>query len=402
MKKNKEYSLNFRTSVLFIVLSVIIVCLYFKTFDYGFVSYDDEGYIHENFEFLTQNFIEVVKWSFTTFEMANWHPLTWLSYSLDCHLFGYNAGGFHFINVLIHLSNTLLLFLFLKAATGTFWRSAVIAALFAVHPIQVESVAWISERKNLLSTFFGLLSMMCYVKYVRKENIKSSYILCFFFFILSLLSKPMLVTMPFIFMLLDYWPLERFSGEQSLRGIFKKLLSYLPEKTPFFIIILGSCIVTIVAQHGMGAVADTGMLPFSVRLANIGISYVEYIGKLLLPETLSVIYIFPYETSLVKALCSLSILIFITYLVLIIVNKQPYFFVGWFWFLGTLVPVIGIVQVGMQSMADRYMYIPSIGIFIMIVFLFSYIVNMTEKTAFKRFITAGISVIVLLSFSYST
>ena len=334
--KRIKYSLNFQTSVTLIFLSAVIMFLYFRTFGYDFVSYDDEGYIRDNFEFLTRSFIEVVKWSFSSLEAANWHPLTWLSYSLDCYLFEYNAGGFHFINVLIHIANTLVLFIFLKMATGSFWKSAVIAALFAVHPVQVESVAWISERKNLLSTFFGLLSMICYVKYARKENIILSYFLCMIFLILSLLSKPMLVTMPFIFMLLDFWPLCRFSVK-GIKDLILKTISHLPEKIPFFLIILGSCIIAVIAQHTGGAVHDIKGMPLSVRLANIGISYVEYIHKLFLPDGLSFLYVFPYVTSLAKMFCSLSILIFITYFVFIRGSRHPYLPVGWFWFLGTLV-----------------------------------------------------------------
>ena len=401
MKRIKIYSPNFKTSVLFIFLSTIVIILYFRTFGYDFVNFDDEAYIHKNFEFLTQSFIETVKWSFSSLEMSNWHPLTWLSYSLDCHLFGYNAGGSHFINVLLHIANTMVLFIFLRTATGAFWKSAFITALFAVHPIQVESVAWISERKNLLSTFFGLLSMIWYVKYARKENLRLSYFLCLMFLILSLLSKPMLVTMPFIFMLLDYWPLCRYSGK-GMKDIIRGIISYLPEKIPFFIIILGSCVITVIAQHSGGAIADLKYLPFSVRLANISISYAEYIHKLLLPDALSVIYVFPAQISITKAAAAFSVLFFTIFLVITRGCRQPYLPVGWFWLLGTLAPVIGIVQVGVQSMADRYMYVPCIGLFIVFVFLFSHLIGLAGKTAFKSFITITMVIITLFSFSYAT
>ena len=397
IKKHK----TIKTTILLIALSAIVMLLYFRVFDCDFINYDDPGYIHDNFEFLTQSFIEVVKWSFSSLAMANWHPLTWLSYSLDCHLFGYNAGGFHFINVLIHIANSLVLFIFLKTATGSFWKSAIIAALFAVHPVQVESVAWISERKNVLSTFFGLLSMICYVKYVRREHLSPSYFLCLIFLILSLLSKPMLVTMPFIFMLLDYWPLCRFSVK-SIKDIIVNTISHLPEKIPFFIIILGSCIITVIAQHTGGAIANLEYLPLSARLANISISYVEYIHKLILPYGLSVLYLFPKQISVIKVTTAFSILFFITFLTVARGCRQPYLSVGWFWFLGTLVPVIGVIQVGIQSMADRYMYVPCIGFFVGLIFLFDHIINLAGKTVFNRFITSSICIITLFGFSYTT
>jgi Tfp pilus assembly protein PilF len=280
---------------------------------------------------------------------------------LDCQLYGLgNPGMHHLTNVLLHLINTLLLFWVLKQMTGALWQSTFVAAGFALHPLHVESVAWISERKDVLSTTFWILTMIAYLRYAKNSK-KGWYLLTVFVFILGLMSKPMVVTLPFVLLLLDYWPLDRFTNNKK---------TIILEKIPFLILSAASCVLTFVVQHLSGAVPKTDILPVGMRISNALVSYTRYIAKMLWPVKLSIFYPYPVDNNLyLQAAGSVIFLIAVSVLIIFLARKYKYLAVGWLWYLGTLVPVIGFVQVGSQSMADRYTYIPLIGLFVMFAWL---------------------------------
>jgi Flp pilus assembly protein TadD len=339
-------------------LALGTLLLYAPTFQYPFVNYDDPLYVYENQYVQGGLTPEGLRWVFTTFEGGNWHPLTWLSFQLDTAIYGgLNAGGFHFTNVLLHTVNTLLLFLVLSQMTGAVWRSAVVAALFALHPLHVESVAWVSERKDVLSTLFWMLSLAAYLAYVRRPGL-GHYLLVALALTLGLLAKAMLVTLPCVLLLLDWWPLGRWRAAASRNRV-------LLEKLPLFALILTACVVTFIAQSQESAVAGFEMFPLAARIANALLAYVAYLRDMLWPLSLAVHY--PHagrNLSVGPALAAGVLLAAVTVLVLVPGRRWPYLAVGWFWYLGTLVPVIGLVQVGGQAMADRYTYVPLIGIFL--------------------------------------
>jgi Tfp pilus assembly protein PilF len=359
-------------SKLIVVLILIIatIAIYWPVQNYEFVDYDDILYISGNYivkaGFTYNNLIN----AFTDTSTSNWHPLTMLSHMLDWRIFGNNAGGHHWTNVIIHIINTLLLFIFFRNVTGAIWPSAFIAALFAIHPLNVESVAWVSERKNVLSTFFWILTMILYVRYVQLPGWKR-YLPVFICFALGLMTKPMLVTLPFVLLLLDYWPLNRTTlysqdKEKNQTPIVVnklKISSLILEKVPLFSLVISSIVLTLIAQRSVGAIAGLDALPLSDRIINSIFSYVLYIKKIFSPDDLLFLYLRSYIPLWQIFLAAISIAV-ITFLVLKCFRSHPYLPVGWFWYLGTLIPVIGIVQVGTQSMADRYTYVPSIGIFI--------------------------------------
>ncbi len=343
---------------------------------FAFVSYDDNSYVYENPHVLNGLTGEDVIWAFTTNSSANWHPLTWLSLMLDCQLFGTNPGRMHLVNLLLHLANTLLLFAVLRKITGTLWQSAFVAAAFAIHPMHVESVAWIAERKDVLSTLFLLLTLAAYVSYVKRPGIVR-YMLTLLLFALGLLAKPMLVTLPILLLLLDYWPLNRMSilnlqlaidnrQSSTLNSKFSILNSVI-EKIPFFALSVASSVITFLVQLSGSAVVHINALPLKDRIANVFLSYARYIGKIFWPQNLAAFY--PFDVNRFAfwqvAICVLLLLV-ISIFVIRFGRNQKYLPVGWFWFVVTLVPVIGLVQVGGQAFADRYTYIPYIGLFIMI------------------------------------
>jgi tetratricopeptide (TPR) repeat protein len=339
-----------------VALIVLAVLPYLQVLRYDFVNFDDGAYVSEN-PLVQQGLTwDNIVWAFTTMSAGNWHPLTWISYMLVCQIFGVSPGAHHFVNALLHGVNTLLVFTVLRVLTGAVWRSALVAALFAVHPLHVESVAWISERKDVLSTCFGLAAIWAYAKYAKEPRL-GRYAWVVFLFGLSLLSKPMLVTLPVLLLLLDIWPLRRFSATPA---------SLFLEKLPLLGMSLASSIVTYKAQHAAGAVAPIDILPLSQRLANAIVAYVGYLMKTFWPVDLAAFYPRPDQLAIGSVALSLLILIGITIAVATFARSYPWLPIGWLWFLGTLVPVIGLVQVGDQSMADRYAYVPLIGIFIMI------------------------------------
>ena len=350
---------------LFLVISTLFV--YWQVSKYDFVDFDDNEYVYDNRHVQGGFTLENIKWAFTTNTASIWHPLTWLSHMLDYQFYGLNPGRHHLINLLFHIVNTLLLFFVFRKMTGQLWQSAFIASLFALHPLHVESVAWISERKDVLSTFFWMLTMWSYIWYVQHPGI-NKYLLVLLFFILGLMAKPMLVTLPFVLLLLDYYPLYRFQksteSNKSLQRstVFRLVL----EKIPLFVLVAMASAVTFYAQKHGGAVASLDAIPIQSRIANALVSYINYILKMIYPSHLAVIYphpvIFPWWQ--ITGACFL--LLCISFLAIRLIKRSPYFLIGWLWYLGTLIPVIGLVQVGNQSMADRYTYIPLIGIFFII------------------------------------
>lgn len=347
-----------------LTLVVLAIVPYSQTALYGFVNFDDGAYVAEN-PLVQQGLTwSNVGWAWTTMTAGNWHPLTWMSHMLDCQIFGLQPGLHHLINALLHTANTVLVFVVLVWMTGMAWRSGLVAALFAVHPLHVESVAWIAERKDLLSTFFGLLAIWSYVRYTRVRSARQyGLVLCFF--ALSLLSKPMLVTLPFVFLLLDVWPLQRiWNGGDRNRN--PKVEWLLVEKLPLLAMSAASSIITYQAQHAAGAVAPIDALSLSQRLVNAISAYIGYLFKTFWPTNLAIFYPRPEQTSATEIVLAILLLVVITLGTCLLGHRRRWLPVGWFWFLGTLVPVIGLVQVGDQAMADRYAYLPLIGLFIMI------------------------------------
>ncbi|KUG21877.1 hypothetical protein ASZ90_008345 [hydrocarbon metagenome] len=365
-------------SIILIILALTILTLvvYWPVQNYEFINYDDEVYVTDNYRIQQGLTLKNITNTFSDFHTSNWHPLTMISHMLDWQLFGFRAGGHHWTNVIIHIFNTILLFLLFNKLTGAVWKSALIAALFAIHPINVQSVAWISERKNVLSTFFWIVTILFYVRYVKQPDWKK-YLPIFFCFALGLMAKPMLVTLPFVLLLLDYWPLNRTQiklpnrNEDKVKGEMfpldknRKISFLILEKVPLFILSVISVFFTIYGARYVRTITSLEYLPFSLRIPNSINSYVLYIKKLFWPNDLAVFYPIshiPVWQCLVAALFLLGI----TFFVCRYFRKHPYLPVGWFWYLGTLVPVIGIVQVGTQAMADRYAYVPFIGLFVII------------------------------------
>ncbi|MBC8359247.1 MAG: tetratricopeptide repeat protein [Candidatus Aminicenantes bacterium] len=384
---------------LFLIFAIIIAYGQVRNFD--FVDFDDGLYITENIHVQKGLTIEGLIWAFTSFHAANWHPMTWFSHMLDCELYGLNPMGHHWTNIQLHMANTLLLFLILQMMTGAIWRSAFVAGLFALHPLHVESVAWVAERKDVLSTFFWLLTMLAYLRYVKKP-VLIRYFMVLLFFVLGLMSKPMLVTLPFVLLLLDLWPLGRFRFEHNRLSQssgktcfdFKGASRLIVEKIPFFILVVISCSLTFFAQKGGGALVPLASLSLKPRIANALISYVSYVFKAIWPGNLAVYYPYPADTFPVWQICGAALLIVSVFCGAICLLRQyRYVAVGLFWYFGTLIPVIGLVQVSDQAMADRYTYIPLTGLFITVAWGVS---DLLVKWRYQK-IFLGVSAVIILS-----
>jgi Flp pilus assembly protein TadD len=359
------------TLLLCLLLTVVVLVFYNPVIHNGFLNYDDDQYITQNPHMWAGLTWATVKWSFSTYQLANWHPLTWLSHALDCELFGLNPVGHHYVNVLLHAANVVLLFLLLQSATGCRWRSLMVAALFALHPINVESVAWAAERKNVLSMMFFLLALYAYVWYTRRPGIlRYAAVACFF--ALALLSKPQVIAFPFLLLLWDYWPLCRIGApavvERAARGGNVPGLRggwLVLEKAPLLLLSAASAVVTMQAQKAGGAIQTFSHYRLLLRLENALISYVRYLGKALWPSKLVALYPLPARLYPAWQVGAAVVLLMLITALVIRARDQRYLAVGWFWFLGSLVPMIGLVQVGSQAMADRYAYISFVGLFLM-------------------------------------
>ena len=355
-----------------IALAAVTVAVYGPVGDHGFVDLDDPAYLAENPQVSSGLTWHGVRWAFTTLHEANWHPITWLSHMLDIQLFGMNPGWHHLTSLCMHIINTLLLLGLLHATTGMLARSAFVAAMFAVHPLHVESVAWAAERKDVLSTLFWMLTLWAYVVYVRQPRLRR-YFAMLALFALGLMAKPMLVTLPFVLLLLDVWPLRRLPLTAAGSEVAQPpktpegrsmALTLVMEKLPLFVLSAASSVVTYTAQQHGGALQSFDKFPLSLRTENALVSYVGYITKMLWPAGLAVIYPFPNRLPAWSVITSALLLIGISAVVIRLSRQHPCLPVGWLWFLGTLVPVIGLVQVGGQALADRYTYVPLIGLFI--------------------------------------
>jgi Flp pilus assembly protein TadD len=352
-----------------VLLALVTIALYWPALSHDFVNYDDDVYVTENLHVQAGLSWENLKWAFCNPVCVNWHPLTVLSHMMDCQLFGLKPWGPHLVNVLFHALNAALVFVLLKQLTGVTWRSVAVAALFAVHPLRVESVAWVAERKDVLSGFFGLLALIFYARYVRslrpvfnRKAAIGNYLLALLFLALGLMSKPMLVTWPFVLLLLDWWPLNRVPDFRFPISDLKRLLV---EKIPFFALAAVLSYVTFVVQKQGGALPVGETLPLGARAGNALVSYCRYLGKLFWPTDLAVFYPHPGYWPVAQVLLAGLLLAVISVLLFVQRRRHPFLLMGWLWFLGTLVPAIGLVQVGEQSMADRYTYIPSLGVLIL-------------------------------------
>ena len=380
---------------LILILSTLVV--YWQVKDFDFAGYDDELYVIENHQVQAGISIEGTIWAFTTFHAGNWHPLTWLSHMLDCELYGLNPMGHHWTNLQLHIANTLLLFFILQQMTGAVWKSAFVAALFALHPLHVESVAWVAERKDVLSTFFWMLTIIVYYRYVKRPSL-FAYLLIILFLSLGLMAKPMLVTLPFVLLLLDFWPLKRLKLTlNQASGQTSNLLLLIREKIPLFIPVTISSVLTILAQKDAGALYAFEALPFTTRVANALISYTSYICKAIWPKNLAVFYPHPFgELSLWYVFLAALAIAAISFFSIRWFKKYPYMTFGWLWYLGTLIPVIGLIQVGAQGMADRYTYIPLTGLFIIAAWSMP---DLLKKWHYNRMILVIFSTIIIFAFS---
>jgi hypothetical protein len=361
----------------YLFLAAMVFIVYGQVYKHKFIGVDDPDYVTENTQVQKGLSKESIGWAFKTFHASNWHPLTWLSLMADYQLFGLNAGGFHITNVLLHTANTLLLFLILKQMTGAFYCSCFTALLFAIHPLHVESVAWVAERKDVLSTLFWLLTMWAYIGYVRHSG-TIPYLVVILFFALGLTAKPMLVTLPFVLLLLDYWPLMRLRKEKAGKLIL--------EKIPLLALSAVSAAVTIIAQRSGGAVISIKALPAEWRISNAIVSYTVYILKTFVPVKLGAFYPNMSPPPLTATVVSALLLIGITIAVIAMRKQREYLVTGWLWYLGTLVPVIGIMQVGAQAYADRYTYVPLTGLFIIAAWL---VPDLLAKWRHKKIIIAA-------------
>lgn len=392
---------KYRIPAIYMFLSVITFLSYMEVSNYGFVDYDDPDYVSENHYVMKGLSFENIKWAFTASHVGTWQPVTWLSLMLGCQIHGLDPGWHHLTNLFFHIANTLLLFWFIRRITGSSWRSAFIATIFAIHPIHVESVAWITERKDVLSAFFFILTLIFYVRYTEKPAIKRYWpvAVCL---VLGLMSKPILVVLPPVLLLLDFWPLGRMNigqiNQKNIRLPEIKISRLFLEKIPLFILSALSGVVTYIVQKDVGAVSTLSEIPFNSRLLNAIVSYSKYILKMVWPVNLAVEYPHPIQVPVIHATIAFIFLSGISILAIVSYKKRPYFIVGWFWYLGTLIPVIGLVQIGTFAMADRFAYIPFIGLYILITWGFvDFFENRPQKKSFL-ITTATIIIVTLFTF----
>jgi len=369
-----------------IVLAALTLAVYWQVNQYDFVLLDDKAYVYGNIHIQSGITLDGFHWAFISTTSHLWNPMIWLSLMLDYQLFGLNAGGYHMTNLILHILNTLLLFWLFNRMTGVIWKSAFIAALFALHPLHVESVAWVSERKDVLSTFFWMLTLCLYVYYTERTTIKR-YLLVLFSFVLALMSKPMVITLPIIMILLDYWPLKRF---ESIKGSL--IIWQLREKIPFFVL---SAVVSVISIYTM---YEPTLKYYSLgsRFANAPVSFVTYLEKTFWPHEMAVFYPFSNQLTVWQVMGSVLLIALLSIAAIAMMKRMPYLFVGWLWYTITIFPVIGIIQNGDYAMADRYHYLPSIGIAVMLTWGIPFLIK-SEDICKKILFPAGIAVLVVLS-----
>ena len=390
MNKTRNIQQNLPLIISLLLITAILIA-YWQVKDFDFICFDDKPYVTENRHVQAGLTVKGFAWAFTTFHASNWHPLTWLSHMTDCELYGLNPMGHHWTSLQFHIANTLLLFFILQYMTGALWRSAFVAALFAMHPLHVESIAWVAERKDVLSTFFGMLTLLAYCRYAKQPSL-AGYLLIILFLSMGLMAKPMLVTFPFLFLLLDFWPLERLRSETVSRLILEKIPMLVP-------VVISSCL-TFMAQQSSGAVKPLESFSLTVRIANAFVSYASYAVKAIWPHNLTIFYPHPGNAlPLWQVLGAILLVGGASFLAIRSLKKYPYIAVGLFWYLGMLVPVIGLVQVGQQAMADRYTYIPMTGLFIIIAWGFS---DLSTKWHYRKIVLTLFAVIILSVLAVST
>jgi protein O-mannosyl-transferase len=375
--------------IVYIALTLVTLAVYWQVNQFEFVNYDDDVYVTQNIHIRYGITLDGVRFMFGKGHADLWNPLVWLSFIFDYKLFGLNAGGYHLINLMLHILSALLLLGLFNRMTNEIWKSAFVAAVFALHPLHVESVAWISERKDVLSAFFWMLTLCLYVYYTEKPAVKR-YLLVLFSFMLALMSKPMVVTLPVIMILLDYWPLKRFESKQD-----NYILWQLKEKTPFFILSGILVIVTLCNPNNSSPI----LFPLGSRIENSIVSFAAYLEKTFWPHDMAIFYPFPNQIPVWQVIsASLLILIFTT-VVIIMAKRLPYLFVGWMWYTITILPVIGIIQISSRSpyaMADRYHYLPSIGVAVGLAWGTQWLIN-RESMRKKILFPASIAVLTILA-----
>jgi tetratricopeptide (TPR) repeat protein len=385
-----------------LLLMAVTLAVYNPVSHNGFVNFDDDRYVTDNPQVRAGIHKSTISWAFTSLDQANWHPLTWLSHALDSQLFHLNPVGHHYTNLLLHATNALLLFVILQWFTGYTARSLMVASLFALHPLNVESVAWVAERKNVLCMFFFLLALAAYGWYVRRPTV-ARYLIVAVLFAMALMSKPMAITLPFVLLLLDYWPLGRLTWGRTHSSVRHPIAMLCLEKLPLLALSAASAAMTMIAQRAGGAVLTSAAHAPLLRFENVMVCYVRYIQKALWPSHLAVLYPYPRALPAWEVAASALILLAITWTVLKY-REQRYLVVGWFWYLGTMVPMIGLVQVGNQAMADRYAYLPLIGLFVMIVWAAADWASArrtsTERASMQLLAATGVAI--LLAFSAVT
>jgi Flp pilus assembly protein TadD len=386
-------------SIICLILILLTLLVYWQIFSHQFVIIDDPVYVARNPHVQSGLTLQNIKWAFTTTRAEFWHPLTWLSYMLDTGLFGQQPAGYLFTNLFLHALNAVLMFVLFKTLTHDRWQSALVAAFFALHPLHVESVAWIAERKDVLSSFFWLLTMGAYTSYTRNPGLNKMLLLCLTMS-LGLMAKPMLVTLPFVLLLLDYWPLRRFPLEKSETTSISSVLFLIREKIPLFFLAAVFSLAAFAVQKTGGGISSAGQYPLADRFYNAVISYVSYMLKMAWPRKLAVFYPFPDHFPIWQIGAAVLVLMAITILAIRSARRYPFFIVGWLWYLGTLFPVIGLIKIGDFSMADRYTYIPLTGLFIIIAWGIPEIIPKLPLKNLALGIASAIAVIVLAAVSH--
>ncbi len=380
---------HFFVPLIYTTLTIAVFAVYWQVNQFDFIAYDDPVYVSQNTHLPSGFTMDGLRWAFSTKYFGLWNPLVWLSLMLDYRLFGLNAGGYHLTNLLFHILSTLLLFRLFNRMTGEIWKSAFVAAFFALHPLHVESVAWIAERKDVLSAFFWILTLCFYVDYTKKPAV-ARYLTVLLCFVCALMSKPMVVTLPAIMILLDYWPLNRFESHKD-----KRILWQLKEKSPLFLLSAMVIIITLYHSHP-SSFQYISSFPLNFRIANAPVSFVFYLCETFWPLNLAVFYPFPDQLQLWQILISVFFILMVSTFVIIMMKPLPYLFTGWLWYLITLFPVIGIIQIGPHLTADRYTYLPLIGIAAVLAWGFPFL--FTSKIMHKVIIfPSGVTILLILT-----